>query len=431
MSLPVVANLAVVAFVAVALLLRRRRRALAAVVGVYFAWALTYFAVQGVAKSQRDQGVDFASYLVGARELLAGRDPYADFERFRLTREGPVAEILAAEGLELSPPVMYPPPFYVLISPLFRLPYAWAFAAWSALQTLFLVAAVWLGCLAFGLRDRLGRLAVLALALAANPTIDNIFEGQANILLALALAALAWAVARGKRPAAGLFAAAAILLKIFPVLILVYWAVRRQWRELATAAAALAVVAAAVAAAWGPGIWASYATLILVPGIKAAPTMGVNVSPVVMLAHAVPPGAPADVLVGATKLALLLFLAWLFVHLHKPRLEGAAEVALWVAAAMAASGWVTAPYCAVLLLPYVFLGRELWAGRLGRPAAALAVVSFVITYLRYDYRIWELMGWPHSIPMVIKPLGLLMLAAAMVAASLRARNAAPPAPARL
>ncbi len=413
-SLSPVANVVVVLYVAAVFVMRRYARTLKIITACFLVWAAFYFAVEGVIRSNLSPGVDFASYLVGNKELLAGRDPYADFAVFLHTRAGPVREILAAHDLELTPPVMYPPPFYVLLTPLFWFSYPTAFATWSVVNALLLIAAAWLAYRAFDLRGGWSFVAVLALALAASPSLDNLYEGQANILLALAIAGVAWGVTRARSKTTGFIAAGAILLKLFPAVFLVYFALRRRWRELIWAAAILAAVTLAVAAVWGPALWANYARLVAFPVTAAAPVMAVNVSPVTMLAQVLPPGAPEKALVTASKWAALIFFFALLFYLRRPRLEGAAEIGLLTAAAMVASGWVTQPHLVVLILPYVFLGREIWERRASFGAALLATLSFISVMLRYDYRRFDLAGWPTTLLMAVKPLGLVLLVGALL-----------------
>ena len=131
----------------------------------------------------------------------------------------------------------YAPPLAWLAGPLKLLPWPLAYWIWFGVL---LAVLVWLA------RD-------WALAwLAFPPVASELFHGNIHLLLAAALVlSLRW-------PAAFAFIA---LSKVSPGVSALWWVVRREWRRLATALAASAVVIA-VSVALAPGLWVAWLTHI-------------------------------------------------------------------------------------------------------------------------------------------------------------------------
>lgn len=424
-SLALIANVAVAAYLLAAFGFRKRLVVLKVLTGVFFAWALFYIMVEGVVGSNRVHGVDFNQYLVGSAELLAGRDPYADFAIYKETDHGPVREVLEKYGAPFTPRITYPPPFYILLSPLFLFPYTTSFAIWSGVIVLCAAGTAILACRAFGLRSGWAWLAAGGLMLAANPTIDNLNQGQASIVLALLLAAMTYFLAGDKRIRTGAAVAGAIILKVYPAAFLLYLALRRRWRELLIAVGIVTITVIAVAAVWGPEIWVNFYRHALRIAFTDSRLKAVNTSPVVMLALALPPAVPKVPVFIASEVAAMLFVGGLFFYLRKPRLAPAAEAAVVVAALTVTSSWVPQHYLAALIIPYVYLGREAFRGVLGKGPTILAAVSLAITAFRYDYRTFQHMPYPWPVMTAIKPAALILFLVATVWYLRRA--AAPPA----
>lgn len=411
MALTTVANVVITLYVGAAVIWRRRRRFVTALTAAFAAWAVFYFAAEAFWKSQRTHGVDFNSYYLAAKLLLAGRDPYADFAFYHRTGGGPAAEVLAAYGLDISPAPMYPPPFYILVAPLFHFNFSTAFLLWSAANTLFALAAVYAAWRAVNARGNWGLVAAAALTLAANPTVDNFYLGQANILMALIVAGGIWAYARGRAYLAGVLVGAATLLKLFPAVLLIYFVLRRRHRELVAAVATLAAAGVISAVAWGPGIWVSYLQHAVVPVMTTPVVHAVNTSVATTFVWFWPSTAAAPQIYGLTKGLVLILLICSILYLAKKRLDDVGETSFLVFAALAASSWVTQPHLVALIVTYFYFGYKLFSRQLPAGPATLAVTSFVVTALRYDYRKLALAGWPTSTLCAVKPAALILLAA--------------------
>jgi len=127
----------------------------------------------------------------------------------------------------------YSPAFLQLLEPIRSLPWQAFMAVWAALL---MASMVWLTG---------PRLILLGLAFFG---LMEIWGGNIELLVAVAI------VAGFRWPAAWAFV---LLTKVTPGVGLVWFAVRREWRSLAVAVAATAVVVA-VSAAVAPGAWSSW-----------------------------------------------------------------------------------------------------------------------------------------------------------------------------
>jgi hypothetical protein len=159
----------------------------------------------------------------------------------------------------------YPPPLAQLFAPLHLLPFP-------------LVAGLWVGMLFVVLLVLAGRWAPLLLLFP--PTLAELYLGNVNLLIALAI------VVGMRRPAAW---AVVILTKATPGIGLLWFAFRREWRALAIALGATALVAAASFAV-EPHLWFEFRDALAVQAGAAfdVPPLAVQVALPIRLAIAVP-----------------------------------------------------------------------------------------------------------------------------------------------
>lgn len=123
----------------------------------------------------------------------------------------------------LAKAYLYPPAFAAFVAPLTALPPLWGYAVWMALQLAFAVALARMCAALAGIAvsDTDGRRTALALALAAGlaPLSESIGEGQANLVIALLCALAVLAVERGHDRRAAFALAAAIHIKLVPIVL--------------------------------------------------------------------------------------------------------------------------------------------------------------------------------------------------------------------
>jgi alpha-1,2-mannosyltransferase len=125
-------------------------------------------------------------------------------------------------------PSNYPPLFLLVFEPLTYLGLNAAFQIWFGLNIILLVAASLM--ITARMRPLGARLFCVALVLLYGPTTDNLYWGQAQILLLFLIAVVLETERRGWSVVSSSALAIAILLKVFPVAILGYFVMTRRWR---------------------------------------------------------------------------------------------------------------------------------------------------------------------------------------------------------
>lgn len=157
---------------------------------------------------------------------------------------------------------VYPPTFYLLFMPISSLPIAAAAGAWLTLLQLCVVATIVVVYLGVGRPSPAEALVMGALVLAFIPLRVADFDGQLSPVLTVLAAAALLATQRRARVLAGLLLGISIAIKLWPGLLLGYFAWRRQWRVLASAIAGLtALVAATLALGWSDR-WSGYPAML-------------------------------------------------------------------------------------------------------------------------------------------------------------------------
>ena len=160
----------------------------------------------------------------------------------------------------LGDPFEYPPTFAVIPRAAVAVTgdYQILRAAWFGISAVgFWIAFV---ALAIWIAGRPGATALLlapAIALSM-PVVLGLQFGQAHLLVIAAAIAAMMLFARGRRLGGALLLGFATVSKIFPGLLLVHLAVRRRWRDLAAAIAAIAALIGLAALVLGPATLAAF-----------------------------------------------------------------------------------------------------------------------------------------------------------------------------
>ncbi|HEY7066427.1 MAG TPA: glycosyltransferase family 87 protein [Chloroflexota bacterium] len=168
-----------------------------------------------IAEEQLHQ--DFVAYWSGGQSVAAGRSPYA-----WLSEERPLS----------SDDYVYPPLLAVLLAPFTRVTsYTTARWGWLIFSALSLLLGGWLIWRSSGLRLWGRPLLALVPLLALWPSVIwTLSIGQVTMQLLLVLAAAEAAVVSQRQGVAGALVSVGSHLKTFPLLLVGYLALRRQWR---------------------------------------------------------------------------------------------------------------------------------------------------------------------------------------------------------
>jgi len=211
-------------------------------------------------RAQEPYSTDFLVFYVSGQQLFEAEDVYAS-KPFDVL--GPIPEGENVPDADMNANLN--PPFTVLLlAPLSRLPFAHAYAIWSLVSLACAGAAAWLlaGAYASAQRRFLLTTGFLVLLFAYSPTWVSVVLGQTTLLVFLILAA-GWRLARsGHEPGAGAVLGAALAVKPFVGVLLIYFLARRRWRLLAWYGGSFAAANLVAAAFMGPGVFFRYLQLL-------------------------------------------------------------------------------------------------------------------------------------------------------------------------
>jgi alpha-1,2-mannosyltransferase len=257
--------------------------------------AFQFFAFTGVIQ----WGYDLSAYWRAAQAVLDGGSPYAPFQ------------LAGAYSPQQQFLYVYPPFLAVLVAPLAAVvdDYRLANWLWAALGAAILAVVVVL----VARRERLARgfdlfLLVVA-AFAYAPVVSELIIGNVHLLI-LGLLAGAW-LALGRRSvggdtAAGVLVAVAALIKVFPVLLVLWFLVTGRIRAAVASLVAMVVLVLATLPVTGLGPWLDYPTVLANLG---PPTELTDVlAPTVWLAAVMPP-LVAQALVTLVGIAVVVWAA--------------------------------------------------------------------------------------------------------------------------
>jgi hypothetical protein len=243
----------------------------------------------------------------------------------------------------------YPPTFFLILAPLSTLPYPYAFLTWDV--------ATLLGCLAV-VYLIVRRPPAIALVLASPFTAWNFLAGQNGFLTASLLGASLFFLE--KRPiVAGVIIGCLTYKPQFGILLPIALVASRQWRAVASAAVAAALLAAASIALFGSDAWAAFPN-----GFVEQSKLNLGAGPdsnwgylqtVYGLIRYLNGSATVAWLaqgITAVSVAIIVWLVW------RSRVRYALKAATLSAAALVATPYAFAYDLAALAIPVAFLARD-------------------------------------------------------------------------
>lgn len=332
---------------------------------------------------------DFSHYYVAAFAMRTGLNPYAIDLR-------PIGRKLGLAGISRATDT----PFFLLcFEPLTWLRPAAAYWVWFAINAAALALAMVLILRAAPRLNRRQMISLNAIILLYPPLSNHIFFSQTQIVILLLVVAAMRSLESGRDRTAGLALATAGLLKVFPLVIVGYFVMRRRWRALGWTAIGLIAGTAATVIAFGLERNASFIAgtyLTRSPGFLARPAnvaLGSFISRMFWYAAgAVTISAWLDWTRAITVLAGDVLLVGLTIFATLPRAGAAGgdasafgehesrAFALWVVAAIMLSPTAWIHYLVLLILPFMLIASAGW-NRTASPralwlmAASYAVIS--------------------------------------------------------
>lgn len=250
LALPWLAGAALVTYTA--LRLRERMTWLETAAIIATSLSFLHFCYDCLDLFRISQFTDVATMFQAAQKLVQGLDPYD----YAIVRDNPL----------YAHSYVYPPSFAQFLALFLPFGTPGATYAWVGLN--FLLYFVLLAGLlrVFNLHARsAGMYALLLLAFNYRPVIDTLYGGQLDILI-LALLVLALVLARRERFAAsGAALAFAVMTKLHPALVLLFYFAPRRWRGYFGFALALTLIVGVSVALAPPNLYVNYLTVVL-PG---------------------------------------------------------------------------------------------------------------------------------------------------------------------
>lgn len=342
---------------------------------------------------------DFRAVYMGAADLLAGADPCGE------APDQPSKRIAAALGVDVIHTVYYPMVLGTLYAPFAALPFDAARIAWIVFKLVLLAATAVLLARASAPPGDGGRwLALVVLLFAAfETTVREFAIGQANVVILFLLAVASTSLARGREWLGGAALGATLLLKPIPGMILVGFALRRQWRTVAAAVGLVAAVTAASVAVYGLDAHLSCVSATT-SAVRALSRWWANQSLLGFLVHVGVPNQhstawfAAPWLVGVLWLvaALVVAGAAALVTWRHPHADAGLALSLWLTIGLLVSPRSWDHYWVWLLIPVVLVAR---AVREGRVSPWLAAITYVL--LAYPGQYWHLHPALHHGPQLV------------------------------
>jgi len=198
-------------------------------------------------------GMDIQQDYVAAQRLRAGADIYAPILPAEVSALGVREEDHVGMRLNVHPPLTA-----LLLVPLTFLSFPVATLMWTLGCVMLLAGLVYLLVKELNLPLASPWWQIVALLMLSwYPVWLHLHLGQFTILLAALIFGAWYALRRGRDTLAGGLLAGAILLKIFPVVLLAYAVINRRWRML-WAALAVMLVLVLVQTGIGPRQWPDY-----------------------------------------------------------------------------------------------------------------------------------------------------------------------------
>jgi hypothetical protein len=330
-------------------------------------------------------GMDIQQDYIAAQRLRAGGDIYAPILPAEVLALGVHEEY--GVGMRLN---VHPPLTALLFAPLTFLSFPVATLIWTIGSVAILMGVIYLLIVELQLPlFGLWRLIVPLATLTWYPVWQHLHVGQFTILL-LGLIVGAWyCERRGHSWLAGLLLGFAMMLKIYPVLLLGYALLRGRWRVIAGAVAiilALALLQAAV----NPGQWADYIMHVApanaaewVPNARNASLASVSMR-LFVGSNEVRPFFNAPQLELPTRIVLyciaLSLLALVFWRLRKrPDLTGEYGLCLSAIALLSPLSWDHATIFLLMPFAYIWQQAQLRPGRWRRGPLACMGLALLLS----------------------------------------------------
>lgn len=203
-----------------------------------------------VAKPVRDASRDYLSYYIGAAALHY-EEPYA-LETFQ--------NVATASGIKFAGLYLYPPTLAILLQPALLIsPYAGSLL-WFGINLALLLIGVGILFRQSHVSDHRIRAALLLLPVLFTPVLMTFYLGQVNILMLLLIVLVWLTFIQGRGYTAGAVLALSAWIKIWPLVLVAYFAWKREWNVVVGAIIGILLIGVLTFALAGVGQTISFFT---------------------------------------------------------------------------------------------------------------------------------------------------------------------------
>ena len=200
---------------------------------------------------------DFFQEYASAKNVIEGHAVYTDQDTSALRYLGVLRSPEAKLWLAYN---AHPPTSVLTVVPIAWLSYPNAFLVWNLICIAALAATIWIIVRELRLHFSVWAvLPIVTLLMFFSPFTRHLLFGQLSIIIGLIITG-AWAAARnGKSYLAGGLVGLAATIKIFPAVLFLFFAGRRDWKALAAGGMAIVVLTLGTMALLGPQTYVDYA----------------------------------------------------------------------------------------------------------------------------------------------------------------------------
>ncbi len=328
----------------------------------------------------RANQIDFSHYYVSALAMRQGIDPY-------VTDLTPLATSLGLDVAEMNH-ATYPPTFVLCFEPLTLLSPLSAYWLWIAMNVLFLATALYLLLDGFP-RDTKLRLSLVGLAILYTPVTYHFYYAPTSILILLLLILFMRWLKSERCALAGYMLALAVLLKVFPAILIGYLLLRRQGKAIVYTGLGLFVGGAVTLTL--AGVERSLHFFQVLPFLTSPlwlsrtgnMALGAMVSRLFWFSAGLGgPGVEFARRVAVVMAELAILALTVRATLASSRLSDNGDervIALWVVTAILLSPTAWIHYLVLLLIPFALLVRQRLRGEASLRATRLGLASYLIT----------------------------------------------------
>ncbi len=238
-------------------------------------------------------------------------------------------------------------------------------------------------------------LAIAALALLYAPVTENFLFSQRQALILLLLVLVMRSLESGREARAGLLLALAAAYRVFPILMVGYFVVRRQWRPLMFIALGLALVGAVTVVAMGLPLCANFLRGVHLALIATSDPADVAIRGLIIRSLAKVFGDRLDsrmemlqrVTIVCAQLTILTLTVRPALYNPQQAVFDPRSYGLWIAATVVLSPLSWIHYMILLLIPLVAIAAAADRHQCSRRAFYAAVASYLLIAVTSHVRV--------------------------------------------